>query len=99
MPVLLQVLSMLRATKAEERRLLRVLQLRLCAMSTETDRNGMPGKLERSITRLLKRSTENNVFLFPGMNAATVRTGELLCFHFGRRPAFFFHRPSRIGQL
>jgi hypothetical protein len=35
---------MLRATKAEERRLLRVLQLRLCAMSTETDRNGMPGK-------------------------------------------------------
>jgi hypothetical protein len=44
MLVLLQVLSMLRATKAEERRLLRVLQLRLCAMSTETDRNGMPGK-------------------------------------------------------
>jgi hypothetical protein len=39
MPVLLQVLSMWCGTKAEERRLLRVLQLWLCAMSTGTDRN------------------------------------------------------------
>jgi len=33
------------------------------------------------------------------MNAAAVRTGEFLCFHSGRPPAFFLYCPSRIGQL
>ena len=44
-------------------------------------------------------SAEDNVFLCPGVNAAAVHAGELLCFYFGRLPALFFYRPSGIGQL
>jgi hypothetical protein len=51
------------------------------------------------ITSSLYRPSENNVRLCPGMNAAAVRTGELLCFHSGRPPAFLFYCPSGIGQL
>ena len=40
--------------------------------------------------RLLNWPTENNVFLFPGMNATTMCTSELLLSHFGSWPAFFF---------
>ena len=56
------------------------------------------GSLGR-ITSSLYRPSENNVRLCPGMNAAAVRTGELLCFHSGRPPAFLFYCPSGIGQL
>jgi hypothetical protein len=28
-----------------------------------------------------------------------MRTGELLCFHFGRRPELFFYCSSGVGQL
>jgi hypothetical protein len=45
------------------------------------------------------RATENNILLCPGMNAAAVRTGELLRFHCRRLPAFFFDSPSGIGEF
>jgi hypothetical protein len=45
------------------------------------------------------RSSENNVLFCPGMDPAAMRAGELLCFHFGRRPALFFYCPAGIGQL
>ena len=48
---------------------------------------------------LLQWATENNIFFFPGMNAATMGTGEFLCFHFRRRPALFFDCSSGIGQF
>src|SRR6266487_1643485 len=46
-----------------------------------------------------KRATENHVFFCPGMNAAAMRTGQLLRFHFCGRPEFFFYGASGIGQL
>ncbi len=48
---------------------------------------------------LLKWATENHVFFCPGMNAAAMRTGELLHLHFGGRPELFFYGASGIGQL
>ena len=47
---------------------------------------------------LLKRPTENNVFLLPGVDGAAVRTSELLRFHFGRRPALLVNCPAGVGQ-
>src|SRR5216110_914728 len=47
---------------------------------------------------LLKGPTENHVFFGPDMNTAAMRTGELLRFHFGRRPELFFYGASGIGQ-
>jgi hypothetical protein len=47
---------------------------------------------------LLKRPTENNVFLAPGVDRAAVRASELLCFHFGRRPTFLVNCPAGVGQ-
>jgi hypothetical protein len=42
---------------------------------------------------------ENNVFLFPSMNAAAVHAGELLFFEFCCCPALFFDCSSGISQL
>ena len=47
---------------------------------------------------LLKRPTENNVFLVPGVDGAAVRTGELLRFHFGCRPTFLVNCSAGVGQ-
>src|SRR5438094_5570570 len=44
-------------------------------------------------------SAENDVLLFPGMNAAAMGAGELLCFHFGCQPTLFFDCASGVGQL
>ena len=44
-------------------------------------------------------SAENDVLLCPGMNAAAMGAGELLCFHFGGEPTLFFDCPSRVGKL
>ena len=46
---------------------------------------------------LLKRTTENNVFLVPAVNGATVRTGELLRFHFGCRPTLLVNCLAGVG--
>ena len=46
-----------------------------------------------------KRSSQHHVFFRPAMDFATMRAGELLRFHFCRRPALFFHGASGIGQL
>ena len=45
------------------------------------------------------RAAENYVFFCPGMNAATMRTSESLCFHLRGRPLLFFNCPTGIGQL
>ena len=44
-------------------------------------------------------ASKNNVFLFPGMNAAAMRTGKFLRFHFGCLPVLFFDCLAGIGQL
>jgi hypothetical protein len=49
--------------------------------------------------RLLKGATENDVVFRPGVNAAAMRTIELLRFHLGRRPELLFYCSSGIGQL
>ena len=46
-----------------------------------------------------RRASKNNVRFRPGMNAAAVRTGKLLCFQFDCLPAFFFDCFTGIGQL
>ena len=46
---------------------------------------------------LLKRATENHVFLGPGMNTAAMRAGELLRFHLGGRPELFFYGAASIS--
>jgi len=46
-----------------------------------------------------RKSAEDNVLLCPRVNAAAVRAGEFLCFHFGRLPALFFYCLPGIGQL
>ena len=51
-----------------------------------------------TITGLLT-AAKDNVLLCPRMNVAAMRTGELLCFYFGRLPSLFFYCPSGIGQL
>src|SRR6516162_3513162 len=56
------------------------------------------GSLGR-ITGSLYRPSENNVLLCPGMDAAAMRAGELLCFNSGSPPTFFFDCLSRVGQL
>ena len=43
--------------------------------------------------------SKNNVFLFPRVHAAAVRTGKLLRFQFHCWPAFFFDCLAGIGQL
>ena len=45
------------------------------------------------------RAPENNILLCPGMNAAAVHTGELLCLHCRRLPAAFVDCPSSIGEF
>jgi len=47
---------------------------------------------------LLKRAAENNVFLFPGMNVATVCAGELLLFHLRSGPALFIDGLAGIDK-
>src|ERR1700719_3693122 len=48
---------------------------------------------------LLKRATENHVFLGPGMNTAAMRAGKLLRFHLGGRPELFFYGAASISQF
>src|SRR5437016_13667473 len=43
-------------------------------------------RVQLACQSLLKRATEDHVFLGPGMNAAAMRAGELLRFYFGGRP-------------
>src|SRR5262249_5962982 len=42
---------------------------------------------------------QNNVFLGPAMDRATVRTGKFLSHHFCRWPEFLLNRATRISQL
>ena len=65
------------------------------AIGRNTENQGV--NLGRITSSLI--SAENDVLLCPGMNAAAMGAGELLCFHFGCLPAFFFDCPSRVGQL
>jgi hypothetical protein len=47
---------------------------------------------------LLKRPTENNVLLVPGMDGTAVLAGELLRFHFGCRPTLLVNCSAGVGQ-
>ena len=44
-------------------------------------------------------AAENYVLFCPGMDAAAMRTVELLRFYFGGRPKLFLYGASGIGQL
>src|ERR1700746_3993164 len=46
-----------------------------------------------------RRPSKNNVFLFPGVHAAAVRTGKPLYFQFRCWPAFFVDCSAGIRQL
>src|SRR6266404_7361151 len=55
-------------------------------------------RVQLACQSLLKRPTENNVFLVPGVDGAAVLTSDLLRFHFGCRPTLFVNCPAGVGQ-